>query len=239
MQLGAAAIADGDQHIAQEARAADALDGRAGEEAPEAGVVEGGELGQGWGFQLRALAEIGLLRRLGEFVPGADGEAIVAAIDAVAHERAQLARDRPLMLDGEIGDAAPRIELVGRREGGGRAGIEAAPAGAAMILLGRSGIELQRGEDLAQEEPGAELAGDEIGMLALPADPRRLGQRLLHHRGGIDEDLHPAVEVLRHPARQRLETLLDGVVVVAVAGIDGDLARFGPGRSARGSDGGP
>ena len=38
----------------------------AGEEAPEAGVVEGGELRQGWGFQLRALAEIGLLRRLGE-----------------------------------------------------------------------------------------------------------------------------------------------------------------------------
>src|SRR6185369_17880867 len=99
-------------------RPADALDGRAREEAAEAGVVEGGELGQGRGFQLRALAEVGLVRRFGELVPGADGEAVVAAIDAIAHERAQLARDRPLMLDGEIGDATPGVELVGRGEGG-------------------------------------------------------------------------------------------------------------------------
>ena len=65
-------------------------------------------------------------RRARELVPRADGEAIVAAIDAVADRGAELARDRALVLDGQVGDAAPRIELVGRREGVGRADVEAA-----------------------------------------------------------------------------------------------------------------
>ena len=74
---------------------------------------------------------------LRELVPGADGEAIVAAIDAVADRFAEFARDRPLVLDGQIRDAAPRIELVGRGEGRGRADVQAGVAGAAMIDIGR------------------------------------------------------------------------------------------------------
>ena len=63
-----------------------------------------------------ARGELGLAAGLRELVPRADREAIVAAVDAVADQRAQLARDRALVLDGEVGDAAPRIEPVGRRE---------------------------------------------------------------------------------------------------------------------------
>ena len=36
------------------------------------------------------------------------------------------------------------------------------------------------------------LAADEVRMLALPADPGRLRQRLFHHRGGVDEHLQLA-----------------------------------------------
>ena len=63
-----------------------------------------------------ARGELRLAAGLRELVPRAHRQAIVAAVDAVAHRGAQLARDRALVLDGEIGDAAPRIEPVGRRE---------------------------------------------------------------------------------------------------------------------------
>src|ERR1051326_5923949 len=86
---------------------------------------------------------------LGELVPRAHREAIVAAEDAVADQRAQFLRDRPLMLDREIGDAAPRIELIGGRKGICRAAIEAAPASTAMIFLRdiRFEFEAQRSEE--------------------------------------------------------------------------------------------
>ena len=130
-----------------------------------------------------------LARGLRELVPGADGEAIVAAIDAVADRLAKLSRDRPLVLDGEVGNAAARIEPVGRRESARRAGVEAGAAGAAMVVFGRVGGKRGGGEDRAEEQPGAEIARDEVGVLALPAEPGRLRQRLLHHRRGIDENL--------------------------------------------------
>ena len=110
---------------------------------------------------------------LRELVPRAHRETIVAAIDAVAHQRAQLARDRTLVLDRQVRDAAPRIEPVGRREGLGRADVEAGRARAAVIGLGVVRRELERGEDRAEEQPRAVLARNEIGVLALPAEPGR------------------------------------------------------------------
>ena len=64
----------------------------------------------------------------------------------------------------------------------------------------------------------------EHGVLALPADPSRLGQRLFHQRGGIDEHLDLGPGAPRQQARQLLELALDQLVIVAVAGIDGDIA---------------
>ena len=163
-----------------------------------------------------------------ELVPRADRETVVAAIDAIAHGGAQVARDMPLVLDGEIGDAAPGIELVGRGEGICGADVEAAAAGPAAVPVRRIGREFEGGEDGAEEEPGAEVAADEVRVLALPAESRRGGERLLHHRRGIDEDLHAGVEFRHHPARERLEAFLDQVMIVAIAGIDRDRAARGP-----------
>src|ERR1700730_982370 len=64
--------------------------------------------------QRLARCEFGLAPGLSELVPRADREAIVAAIDAVADRLAEFARDRSLARDRQVGDAAPRIELVGR-----------------------------------------------------------------------------------------------------------------------------
>jgi hypothetical protein len=63
------------------------------------------------------------------------------------------------MLDGQIGDAAARIEPVGRGESRGRADIEAGAAIAAMVGLASVGGQLQRGVDLAEKEPGAVRRG--------------------------------------------------------------------------------
>src|SRR3546814_15556012 len=64
---------------------------------------------------------------------------VVAAIDAVAHRFAEFRRDDAVVFDGQIRDAAPRVELVGRRKRPGRADVEAGRTAAAVIGLGRVG----------------------------------------------------------------------------------------------------
>ena len=120
-----AAIADRDQHIAHEAVAPGALHRRFGEQRAERRIVEPRELGEPRRAQRLARRKLRLAPGLRELVPRADREAIVAAIDAVAHQRAQLARDRTLVLDRQVRDAAPRIEPVGRGKRIGRADVEA------------------------------------------------------------------------------------------------------------------
>ena len=99
-----------------------------------------------------------------------------------------------------------------------------------MIALGRIERQRQRREDRAEKQPGAELARDEIGVLALPAKARRLRQRLLHHGRGVDEnlDLRRAKAAMRAAATSQpascFRRALDDVVIVAVARIDRDIA---------------
>src|SRR6185437_4977308 len=130
----------------------------------------------------------------------------------------------PFVLDGEIGDAARGIEAIGRGERRGRADIEAAPALAAVIPVRRVRRQVEGEIDLAEKEPGAELARDEVGVLALPAEPGRFGERLFHDRRGVDENLELTRPARIDPARELLQALLDEVVIVAMARIDRDRA---------------
>ena len=93
-----------------------------------------------------------------------------------------------------------------------------------MIGVGLVARQFERGEDRAEKQPGAEFARHQIGVLALPAQPRRLRQRLFHHGGGIDEHLDLAAGRRDQPARQRLQPLLDQVVIVVALRIDRDRA---------------
>src|SRR5205085_5782493 len=127
-----------------------------------------------------ARQKIGFIAGLCEFVPRADRQAIVAPEDAVADRRPQLIGDRALVLDRQIRDAAPRIEPVGSREGGGRAGVEAAATLAAMVGFRRVGIEREAEINLTEKQPGAEFAVHPIGLLALPAETGLLRQPLFH-----------------------------------------------------------
>ena len=95
---------------------ADALDRTAGEMSAETRLVEPGEIGERRRREIGARAQLRLTAEAGEFVPRADGETIVAAIDAIAHRRAKLGRDMALVLDRQVGNAAARIETIGRRK---------------------------------------------------------------------------------------------------------------------------
>ena len=101
-----------------------------------------------------------------------------------------------------------------------------------MVHFRHVGIEREAQVDLAEEQPGAELARYQIGVLALPADPGLLRQRLFHDWGGVDEHLQFARPARRDPAGQSLEPLLQRVVVVMTAGIDRNRAALGIGRGS-------
>jgi len=58
-----------------------------------------------------------------------------------------------------------------------------------MAGVGLIARQFQRGEDRSEEQPRAIMARDEIGVLALPAEPGGLRQRLLHHRRGATNTL--------------------------------------------------
>ncbi len=45
-----------------------------------------------------------------------------------------------------------------------------------MVDIGVVARQIERGEDRAEKQPGTEFARDEVGVLALPAQPRRLRQ---------------------------------------------------------------
>ena len=75
-----------------------------------------------------------------------------------------------------------------------------------MPQWSRSGVvgrQIERGENRAEEQPRAVLARDQIGVLALPAEAGRFGQRLFHHRRGVDEHFDVAAGVVDQPASER------------------------------------
>src|SRR5262249_57439346 len=95
--------------------------------------------------------ELGLVSRLRELVPRTHGEAIVAAVDTVAHERTQLTGDRPLVLDRQVRNAAPCIEPIGCRKRRGRADIEASAAIAAVVGFCGISRQIERSENRPEE----------------------------------------------------------------------------------------
>ena len=85
-------------------------------------------------------------------------------------------------------------------------------------------LQVEAGQNHAEEQPAAVLAADEIGVLALPAYPRRLRERLFHHRRRIDEHLQLRRRRRYDEAREGLQRLFDRLVIVAALRIDRNAA---------------
>src|SRR5688572_7720468 len=96
-------VADGDGDVAQPALMADAPDRAALGEAKKLVLRPAeqlGELPSGQAFPFIEVRQSATPRVL---VPGADQLAVIAAIDAVAHQWPQVFRNRAAMFDGEVG----------------------------------------------------------------------------------------------------------------------------------------
>ena len=99
--------------------------------------------------------ECGFVGGPGEAVPGAGREAIVAAVDAVADEGAEILGNLAFVLNGEIGNAAAGVEFLRGDDSIGGTGIDAGGAGSAAWCGRPVWWECQGGDDLRKEEPGA------------------------------------------------------------------------------------
>src|SRR5690606_302082 len=124
----------------------------------------------------------------GELVPRAYQLAVVAAEYPVAHRGAQLLGNGALELDGQVGDAAPRIQDIGADKGIGGAAAQAGAATAAVVA-GEGFVHRQRqvGVQLAEKEIAAGLRVDQHAVLADPAEPGAAGKGPLQHRGTVTE----------------------------------------------------
>src|SRR5207237_1080258 len=155
--------------------------------------------------------------------PRTDDLAVVASIDAVAHERTQLFGDRPEVLDREIGDAAARVELVRSDDRARGADVDAALARAAVRARGGVGFERKTDEELAEKEVRARIARKEERVLAAPSEPALRGERDFHHRSAIGEDaIVEWAELGGHALGERLQLRAQHLVVVAAERVARD-----------------
>jgi hypothetical protein len=94
------------------------------------------------------------------------------------------------MFDGQIGNAPVGVYGVIRAERAGGTGHNAEAAGTAIFSQWLVDRQLHGRDDLAQEYERAELLGENISVLAVPAESGASGERLVHH--GTRVDVPPA-----------------------------------------------
>jgi hypothetical protein len=109
---------------------------------------------------------------LGAVIVRTDGLADVAAENVIANEGAEFPRDVRAALDGEIRDAATRVQPIRTHEGSGRARVETgltgpAPLGHDSFTHGQ--IEIQ--EHLTQKKVTARPGSYAKGIFAKKRDP--------------------------------------------------------------------
>ena len=131
--LGAGRITQGHGDVAQPAIVADTADGAALRALQESFLAPPEQLDQIRGIETVAWFKILFPGGLRKTVPRADQLAIVAAEYAVANLTAELFRNAGTELDGQIGNAAPRINGVGCDDGLGGANVNALGTVAAVV----------------------------------------------------------------------------------------------------------
>ena len=126
----------------------------------------------GRGRQVGAGADGGVGGGTGELVPGADGQAVVAAVDARADEGRNSNGDAAFEFNREVGDAAAGVQLIRPGDGPGRAGGQAALARPAVRRLGRVG---RQGDIQQESRPGRTSCPDgaRSGWYACRSSPAR------------------------------------------------------------------
>jgi len=220
-------IAQRHGQVAQPALVANAPDCRAGMAGLEVFRAPRKELDQRGCIETVPHVEVGQAGHAGKLVPGAGKLAVVAAIDAIAHERSQRHGNAAAMLDGQVGDAAPGIELVRRDDRLRGADVDAASTTAAVLVARciRRHARLQRqvGQNLAEEKQGTGLPRQQQRVLATPAQARLARQLHLQQRRRVGADpVAVRADLLADARGQLLQPLAQHLVIVAATRVDGD-----------------
>ena len=160
----------------------------------------------------------GKIRRVGFLrkpVPRADQLTVIAAVNAVTHQRAQRLGDVALVLDGQVGNAASRIQLVWGNDGLRRADVDAARAGAAVRGLRDIHRKRQIGINFAEEKPGTGFAIKHQRVLAAPAQSGFHRQFHFHDRGAVGEYPMTKIRYLCNAVTKLLQPPAQHLVIVA------------------------
>ncbi|MDT4852973.1 hypothetical protein FQZ97_872270 [compost metagenome] len=147
----------------------------------------GKQLDQRRPAQAFAFIEVGQRTALRELVPWAHELAVVATVDAVAHERSQVLGDGAGVFDGEVRDAAARVQPVRPQDGLGRTHLDAGAAAATVRAHGLAGRQGDVQIDLAQEKHGSRFAAEHQRVFATPALAAAAGQLGFEHRSRVGE----------------------------------------------------
>ena len=126
-------VAEGDTDVAEEAVAFDSFDGGFGEKGAELFDVESEEVAEAVLEDFGSGVQTGFAGDLGETIPGAGVEAVVATVDAITDGSAKLEWNAALVFDGEIGNTAGGRELARAGDGLGWAGLNAGGAFSAVV----------------------------------------------------------------------------------------------------------
>src|SRR5882757_9880835 len=131
--------------------------------------------------------KIGFHGEARKFVPRANELAIVATIDAIAEGLAKLDGNRAAELDGEIGNAAARIEFVGSDDGLRGTNVETGLTAPAVIGGRRVAGQGEIGEDFAEKEPGSGGAMNQVGMFADPPESSVASEGFFENGSAVDQ----------------------------------------------------
>ena len=177
-------------------------------------------------IQIRSRLVLHQFARARKLVPGTYRQAIVAAIDPIADRRTEFHRYGAFQLNGQIGDAKPRIELKRAGDCPRRAGVQASGAGAAAILFRRVRLEFHGGDDLGEENPVAKPAADEIGVFADETEASALSEVAFEQwpRIHIPKGARPGGPEPVHRFSQQIQAFAEDFVVVLKASVAGDNA---------------
>ena len=185
------------------------------EQLDEVGVVEA-----------VAHREVGLRRSLRVLVPRTDELAIVAAVDAIADQRAQVLGNaaRRVRSSGTRCSGARRARTARRSRRSGRRRCKRVQVPQCARTSPRRDGQRQVGVDLAEEKQRAGLAREQQRVLAAPAEAGLRRERDFEHRRAVGE--HAIAEGRRRLLAMRVGELLQAfaqhLVVVAAERIARD-----------------
>jgi hypothetical protein len=162
-------------------------------------------------------------------IPGANVLANVAANYVIADPGTQIFGNRGTKFDGEIRNAAARIQDVRLSEGLGRAGVETESAGTTAVGGGRfiareRGRQIESGDDDAEEKPRTNLLIDEAGIFCQPAQAGIFGGDTFDD--GASVGVGAGGERFRplsvHCGDEGVEFLPENFVIVVAPGVTGN-----------------